>query len=283
MPEVRSSGGARIRYDDVGQGEPALLLIPGWCTRRDLFQPLVPLCAARRRVLAVDLRGHGDSEPGPGDFDGGAILEDLLTVVEASGARQVVPVALSHAGWWALELRRELGAERVPRLVLLDWIVTEAPPTFLATLHGLVSANWKRAREDLFREWTAGVEREELRRFIIEEMGAFPEEMWARAGREISAAYSREGSPLRALTGLSPATPTLHLYARPDSHDYLEAQVAFGAHHPWFHVMRLPAVSHFPTLEVPALIAAGIEAFVSGRTTAVKTGPGVDRGTPLPG
>ncbi|MCE9667812.1 alpha/beta hydrolase [Myxococcus stipitatus] len=282
MPEVRASGGARIRYDDVGQGEPALLLIPGWCTRRDLFQPLLSLCSARRRVLRVDLRGHGDSEQGPGDFHGGDILEDLLAVVEASGAGQVVPVALSHAGFWALELRRELGAERVPRLVLLDWLVTEAPPTFLSTLHGLVSANWRRAREDLFREWTTGVEREDLRRFIIDEMGGFPEEMWARAGREIAAAYGREGSPLRALTGLSPATPTLHLYARPDTHDYLEAQVAFSARHTWFHVMRLPAVSHFPILEVPALIAAVLESFVTGRHTPVRTGPDLDPGVSLP-
>lgn len=271
MPEVRSAGGARIRYDDVGQGALTLLFIPGWCTRRDVFTPLVPLCAERHRVLSVDLRGHGDSEHGEGDFDSGTALEDLLAVVAASGAEQVVPVAVSHAGFWALELRRELGAERIPQLVLLDWIVTEPPPPFLATLRGLMSERWGRTRDELLQEWTRGVENEAVLRAIHEDMLEFSEEMWARAAREIAAAYSREGSPLRALAGLSPATPTLHLYSQPDEHDYLEAQVAFGATHPWFHVMKLPAVSHLPTLEVPELVAVGIEALVSGRRTAVST------------
>jgi hypothetical protein len=41
-------------------------------------------------------------------------------VIEASQAQHVVPVALSHAGWVAIELRRRLGA-LIPKLVLLDW------------------------------------------------------------------------------------------------------------------------------------------------------------------
>ncbi|GEN10963.1 Pimeloyl-ACP methyl ester carboxylesterase [Myxococcus fulvus] len=272
MPEVRSTGGARIRYDDVGEGEPTLLFIPGWCTRREVFASLVPLCSARHRVLCVDLRGHGESEPGEGDFDSGTVLEDLKAVVEASGAKQVVPVTVSHAGFWGLELRRELGAERVPQLVLLDWIVTEPPPPFLATLRGLMSERWGRTRDALFKEWTRGVEHEDVLRVIHEDMLEFSEEMWARAAREIAAAYAREGAPLRALAGLNPPTPTLHLYAQPDAHEYLETQVAFGVRHPWFHVMKLPAVSHLPSLEVPELVAAGIQALVSGRRTAVQTG-----------
>ncbi|TDM25809.1 alpha/beta fold hydrolase, partial [Macrococcoides caseolyticum] len=100
MQEVHTRGGARIRYDDAGQGEPALLFIPGWCTTRASFQKLIPRCSAFRRVLSVDIRGHGESEGGGADFDSTTVLEDLLAVVEASGARHIVPVAMSHAGWW---------------------------------------------------------------------------------------------------------------------------------------------------------------------------------------
>jgi pimeloyl-ACP methyl ester carboxylesterase len=271
MPEVLSSG-ARIRYDDVGRGEPALLLIPGWCTPRSAFHKLLPLCAARRRVLCVDLRGHGESEGGGGDFDSTTVLEDLLAVVEASGARQVVPVALSHAGWWALELRRELGAERVPQMVLMDWILTEPPLPFVEALRGLMTERWRDARDGLFDLWTDGVDDPAVLRLIHEDMAAVDEQMWARAAREIASAYAREGSPLQALLRLGPPTPTLHLYAQPEAHDYLAGQVAFGTRNPWFHVMKLPALSHFPVLEVPLLAAAGIEALVSARETYVNTG-----------
>ena len=272
MPEVRSTGDARIHYDDVGRGEPALLFIPGWCTTRDVFREVLPRSASRRRVLSVDLRGHGQSGSGGGDFDSATVLDDLLAVVEASGARQVVPVALSHAGWWALELRRELGAERVPKLVLMDWIVTEPPLEFTEALRGLMSERWMRTRDELLAMWLDGVEDPNIIRYARDVMGGFGEEMWARAAREIASAYAREGSPLRALSGLSPSTPTLHLYAQPDAHDYLAGQVAFGAQNPWFHVMKLPAVSHFPMLEVPDLVAAGIEALVSARETYMNTG-----------
>ncbi|NMO13745.1 alpha/beta hydrolase [Pyxidicoccus fallax] len=271
MPEVRSSDGARIHYDDVGRGEPALLFIPGWCTTRAVYRDLLPRCASRRRVLSVDLRGHGASEGAGTDFDSTTVLDDLLAVIEASGARQVVPVGLSHAGWWAIELRRELGAERVPQLVLLDWIVTEPPPPFLDALRGLMSDRWREARDGLFAMWLQGVDDENVIRFVREDMGAFGEDMWARAAREIASAYAREGSPMRALLNLAPSTPTLHLYAQPESHDYLAGQVAFGVQNPWFHVMKLPAVSHYPTFEVPDLVAAGIEALVSARETYVNT------------
>ena len=198
----------------------------------------------------------------------GAALASAVKAIEADD-HQVVPVALSHAGWWALELRRELGAERVPQLVLLDWIVSEPPPPFLDALRGLQSERWQETRDTLLGMWLRGVSDANIIRYAREVMGGFGEEMWARAAREISAAYAREGSPLRALSTLEPATPTLHLYSQPESHDYLEAQVAFGVEHPWFHVMKLPAISHFPMLEVPDLVAVGIEAIVSGRETYV--------------
>ncbi|AEI68801.1 alpha/beta fold hydrolase [Corallococcus macrosporus] len=272
MPEVHTRGGARIRYDDVGQGEPALLFLPGWCTTRASFQKLLPRCSAFRRVLSVDLRGHGESEGGGSDFDSTTVLEDLLALVEASGARHIVPVAMSHAGWWALDLRRALGPTRVPRMVLLDWIATEPTPTFLHAVRGLQTERWSEVRDTLLQGWLKGLDDASIRRFVRDDMGAFDEAMWARAGREIEAAYAREGSPLHALAALEPMPLTMHLYARPESHDYLAAQVDFGVEHPGFHVLKLPATSHFPALEVPDMVAAGIEALVSAREVPIHAG-----------
>ncbi|CAM3209842.1 alpha/beta fold hydrolase [Rhodothermus bifroesti] len=42
MPDVPSHG-IRIRYDDQGQGEPALLFLPGWCASRRVFAELAAL------------------------------------------------------------------------------------------------------------------------------------------------------------------------------------------------------------------------------------------------
>lgn len=263
MPRASSSGIA-IEYDEAGHGEPALLCLPGWCASRHAFDALVARAATKRRVLALDWRGHGGSGPAAGDFAFDALVEDACAVIEASGARVVVPVATAHAGWVAIELRRRLH-DRIPRLVLVDWIVTPAPPPFLAGLAALQDAQqYAQARERLFGMWLEGVEHDEVVRFVREDMAKYGFEMWSRAGREIAGAYARHGSPLAALSALDPPPPTLHLYAQPADPGTLQAQRAFAADHPWFHVERLDARSHFPTLEVPDQMVEPIERFARG-------------------
>jgi pimeloyl-ACP methyl ester carboxylesterase len=111
--------------------------------------------------------------------------------------------------------------------------------------------------------WLKGLDIPELVHYVREDMGSYPFEMWARAGREIGAAYGKAGSPLRALATLDPPVPVLHLYAQPGDPGYLAAQQSFAAAHPWFHVSKLEARSHFPMYEVPDEMAAAIETFAA--------------------
>lgn len=262
MPEAQSAE-IRIHYDDQGQGEPALLFMPGWCGSHHIFDALVQRCAQHRRCLAIDWRGHGQSASYDGDFGTQNLVDDALAVIHASQVDQVVPVALSHAGWIAIELRRRLGS-RIPRLVLLDWIILAAPPPFKAALQTLQNPQqWEDTRNQLFGMWLHGLNIPALTQYVHKDMGSYPYEMWARAGREISAAYAAEQSPLQALAGLEPPLPVMHLYAQPEDTVYLAEQQSFSAKHPWFQVSRLEASSHFPMCEVPDEMAAQIEAFVS--------------------
>jgi pimeloyl-ACP methyl ester carboxylesterase len=261
MPEALANG-IRIAYDDVGDGEPALLFLPGWCVNRGVFSGLVARTREHHRSLALDWRGHGGSAAPQGDFGLEELVRDAAAVIEASRADRVVPVALAHAGWVAIELRRRLG-RRIPKLVLLDWIVTEAPPPFLERLRGMQSAgHWKETVDQILTVWLHDIESEELTRFVREEVAAYGYDMWARAARMIEAAYAREHSPLEALARLEPSIPVLHIYAQPAGAEYLTAQQAFGAGHPWFRVRRLKARSHFPMFEVPDDMAEAIRYFV---------------------
>jgi hypothetical protein len=48
--------GTRIAYDDIGAGQPAVLLLPGWCAPRWVFRPLLPLISEQRaycRLIGV--------------------------------------------------------------------------------------------------------------------------------------------------------------------------------------------------------------------------------------
>jgi pimeloyl-ACP methyl ester carboxylesterase len=85
---------------------------------------------------------------------------------------------------------------------------------------------------------------------------------WSRAGREIAAQFAAHGSPLLALDRQQPACPVLHLYAQPADDDYLDTQRSYAESHPWFHVQRLSAQSHFPMLEVAPDVASALDEFV---------------------
>jgi pimeloyl-ACP methyl ester carboxylesterase len=228
-----------------------------------VFRPLYRELAVSHRVLAVDWRGHGGSAAASSDFGTDDLVSDALAVIEAARVKRFIPVATAHAGWVAIELRKRLGPERVPAIVLLDWMVTGAPPGFLDGLRALENeATFAAVRSSLFERWTTGVSEPAVHAFV-KEMGKQGFHMWARGGREIGAAFRRHESPLAALERLAPACPTAHLYAQPDDPGFLSAQQGYAQSHPWFCVQKLDARSHFPTLEVPGAVSEAITSFVA--------------------
>jgi pimeloyl-ACP methyl ester carboxylesterase len=250
-----------IALDDVGTGEPALLCLPGWCGNRDVFDPLVERLSSGRRTLALDLPGHGGSATPAADYGTEDIIRAALAVIERARLQRVVPVALSHVGWVAIELRRRLGPDRVAGVVLLDWMVLGPPPGFLDALAGLQDpAAWEQVRTMLFDSWTSGIKVPALHAYVGR-MGRYHAPHWARAGREIATSFAAEPIPLDALARLPEPCPTLHLYAQPADNAVLVTQQDYAAAHPWFAVHRLDARSHFPMFEVPEQMAAVIEGF----------------------
>ncbi|MEW6755194.1 MAG: alpha/beta hydrolase [Candidatus Latescibacterota bacterium] len=264
MAEVRSKG-VRIDYLDVGSGSQTLLLLPAWCMSRSIYRDLIPLLARSCRVLAMDWRGHGASERPAADFGAADFVDDCLAVIEASGARQAIPVSASHAGWVSISMRHRLGAQRVPRLVFIDWLVLPPPPGFVELVHGLSTPEgWQRTRDTLFDIWLEGVTDERAIRFVREEMASYDGEMWMRSGREIGGCYQRFGGyPLAYLATLDPPAPSLHVYAQPRDQAYYEGQAGFAARNPWYEFVRLEAHGHFAVLGSAPQIADAIQTFIT--------------------
>ncbi|HEX2850942.1 MAG TPA: alpha/beta hydrolase [Acidimicrobiales bacterium] len=265
---MRTSTRLVIAFDDVGDGEPALVCLPGWCSNRTVFRPMLPRLARGHRTVALDWRDHGGSERPAADYTTDDLVDDAIAVLDESGVGRAVPVALSHAGWAAIEMRRRLGPERVPGMVLLDWMVLGPPPPFVAALAALQDPRrWESTRAELFRMWSTGTDLPALDAHIGE-MAEYGFDTWARAGREIAARFESAGSPVAALERIDPPCPTLHVYAQPADDALLAAQVAYAGVHPWFAVHRLDAKSHFPMFEVPDDLSEVIEAFVAALPAA---------------
>jgi hypothetical protein len=112
-------------------------------------------------------------------------------------------VALSHAGWVALELRRKLGAERIPAVVLLDWMPLGTPSGFAGALQALQDPQeWSATRAQLFGLWSAGVDSPDVLRYV-DSMSAYGFPMWSRAGREILRSFAAQPTPLAEFAALA--------------------------------------------------------------------------------
>lgn len=96
-----------MRYDVAGDG-PTLLLVHGVVHRRQAWNPVLDLLTPYRRVVTVDLLGHGESAPL--DMSGPDLLEQLVDGLSGLLAEFEKPGEKVHVagnslgGWLALAL-----------------------------------------------------------------------------------------------------------------------------------------------------------------------------------
>jgi len=127
--EYRGFAGARLEAEALGaEDDPAVLLVHGAGQTRKVWASLAEgLQRAGRRVISLDLRGHGGSEwPEDARYDFEAFVEDLRAVLAQMGTRPVV-VASTFGGWIACAALEREAALLASGLVLVDLPVNPDP------------------------------------------------------------------------------------------------------------------------------------------------------------
>jgi pimeloyl-ACP methyl ester carboxylesterase len=119
--------GLRIHYRDWGDPTaPPVLLLHGYTSHARSWDTIASYLADRYRVLALDQRGHGESDRAT-DYDEQRLLEDLAAFVEALGLGPFAAVGFSIGGFAAASYA-VLHPERVTRLVLAECFAKETSP-----------------------------------------------------------------------------------------------------------------------------------------------------------
>jgi pimeloyl-ACP methyl ester carboxylesterase len=113
-------GNLSVAVDDAGDGPPVVLLHGLACGRRMWFHQIRAL-RRRFRVIAYDLRGHGqtDAPAAATDYSAALLARDLTGVLDALKIERAAIVGFSLGGGPALALAASK-PERVSRLVLAD-------------------------------------------------------------------------------------------------------------------------------------------------------------------
>jgi non-heme chloroperoxidase len=147
MPEITLQTGVTLAYDDCGDPDaPAVVLIHGVSmSRRYFHKQLVPL-STQNRVVALDLRGHGDSEKTEAGHTVPQYARDLRSFIEALGLDRPVLLGWSMGGFVVLDFIRQFGTSSLAGLVITDEAASDFkwegfPHGFvdLATLHTLMT------------------------------------------------------------------------------------------------------------------------------------------------
>ena len=112
--------GGEIFYVDVGVSKATpIVLIHGFPFSHEMWDPQIEALQKRFRVIAYDLRGHGKSGVGDGQYTLEFFVDDLLALLDHLKIETAVLCGLSMGGYIALRtVERNPG--RVRGLILAD-------------------------------------------------------------------------------------------------------------------------------------------------------------------
>lgn len=110
--------GAKIHYITAGKGSETIVLIHGWTCDHTLWEPQIKALSPRYRVVALDLPGHGKSDPAP-DYSMKRFARAVEAVMRAAGVPRATLAGHSMGGVVMLEFAR-LYPKKVAAIVAVD-------------------------------------------------------------------------------------------------------------------------------------------------------------------
>lgn len=250
--------GTTLLYEEAEGGGPPILLVHGWCCDHTYFAPQFEHFANRgHRVVAVDLRGHGQSDKPHQRYTMQTFADDLAWICDQIGVEKPVVIGHSMGGIVAFDL-----AARYPELpsavVMLDAAVVlpagarAAIPAFLEKLRG---PDYRQA----LRDYVSGAlfiltDDQERKKRVLDGMSSAPQHVMVSAFEGL-----RDYDPAEATGGL--AVPAVYIAAdevqpRSDMTRFheLAPQILYG---------KTVGSGHFCQLEVPEQVNAMIDRFIA--------------------
>ncbi|MBI2963663.1 MAG: alpha/beta hydrolase [Deltaproteobacteria bacterium] len=252
--EYRLRDGVRLAFQDTGAGSPPVVLVHGWTCNHTYFAPQRDHLAKRHRVVAVDLRGHGDSDEPSGPYTIPAFADDVAWLCGELGLVRPIVIGHSMGGMTALAL-----AARHPRLPSAI-VVCDSPMALPAALAANLTAvsqqlhgpDWRAAHRAFLNNALFGPHDDPERRArVLADMTSAPDHVTLGCWDGIVGA-DMEGA-LRECQ-----VPFLYLAASPPLADLARLKELC----PQAMIGQTVGAGHFHQLEVPDQVNAMIDRFL---------------------
>ena len=121
--------GARLNFLESGSGKP-LLMLPGWSQTAAMYRHQFEGLSSRYRVMALDFRGHGESENVDFGYRISRLAMDLHEVIRQLGVDSLAVLghSMGNAVLWS-------HWDLFGRDLFSEMIIAEQPPTLLNRPH----------------------------------------------------------------------------------------------------------------------------------------------------
>ena len=246
-----SPDGIPVCYEVHGAGAPALVFVHGWSCDRSYWRGQVDYFAAHRRVVLVDLAGHGESGSGRNPWTMQAFGDDVVAVIEQLSLGRVVLVGHSMGGDVIVETALRLPG-RVVALVWVDVYGRLGEPSTLEEREAFVRpfrVEFSSRTQDFVRQMFPTGADPDLVEWVVADMAAAPPEIAIPA---LEQAIGNEGPILERLPRLDVPLVAIN----PDSRKTdVEGLRRYG-----IETVPMPDVGHFLMLED----AAGFNRLLEG-------------------
>ncbi|WP_030246640.1 alpha/beta fold hydrolase [Streptomyces sp. NRRL S-350] len=268
--------GVRLAYRDSGGEGTPLVMLHGWGQTQEMFRHQFEGLSVGRRVVTVDLRGHGRSAKPHHGYRIARLSRDVLDLVEHLGltAFDALGWSMGASVWWSFI--DQYGTGRIRRLVIVDQpAAVAAVPWMTGTEQqesgaifdvaglldlgaALAGPDGRQARQDFVRSMFTGTTDPDLLAFVADEIESTPAYAGVPLLFDHCAQDWRDVLPRIDVPALVLGCEGSHV--DPASQQFIAERIP-GAE---LHVFpRGTASSHFPFLENPGEFNAVLEKFLT--------------------
>lgn len=265
MPEINVSG-ARLHYTDTGSGDETILFLHGLLMDSTMFDDQVAHFSKHYHCIALDYRGHGQSEITRDGYDMDSLTEEVTKVIRKLGIGPCHLAGLSMGGFIGLRMAM-WHPDLVRSLILMDTTADPEPKENVGPYNRLVFvAKWFGVRPVAKKIMPVMFGQSFLTDPALAEKRQAWQEKLASANRlgrirATRAVVTREGvyNQIHQIK-----TPTLILVGEEDVATVPEKSERIQGKIKGSILKRIPRAGHSSSVENPAAINQEMENFLNG-------------------
>ena len=253
---VTTDDGVKIAYKTIGTGKKNLVLVHGWAGAANNFDEMIKsLDLSAVRAIALDLRGHGDSDKTELNYTDERFAKDILAVADDAKAAQFTVLGFSMSGRFVQYVQL-----LAPTRVLNQVLVASGPVTAFPLPEPMI-ADWVSRVGDIKRL------REVPAQFAVSPNAALLDD-YARNAAKVSRTGLEKPLRLSAtsfeaeLKAKAPVTRTLCVAGGGDKMLGTEVQKAICANYAGSKVEVIDNCGHEVLIEKPKELAALVSSFL---------------------